>query len=232
VRYGITRTLNAIAVGVTVAPVKLHSETDTVFAAETQVFQIQAVPAQEGEPAGDEVAVIAVVAPATATVTVAAQARYATAAPPTFPVVAERCGVDHVPSPRQNVVALAPPPAFKFVTGKFPDTSVASATDPKVGAPAALPCKTVVVVPTPIVLGVAPAPPPIITAFAVSSADDAIVPAAVKPRMPPLFPAANAVPPRATARRPDEMLPALSVVNPAPEPVKALPALFSVSALP
>ena len=56
-------------------------------------------------------------------------------------------GVAHVPSPRQNVVALAVVPLFKLVTGKFPVTSVANDTAPNVGAPAALPCNTVVVVP-------------------------------------------------------------------------------------
>lgn len=35
-------------------------------------------------------------------------------------------GVDHVPSPRQKVEALADVPLFKFVTGKFPVTPVVS----------------------------------------------------------------------------------------------------------
>jgi len=42
-------------------------------------------------------------------------------------------------------VALVPP--FKFVTGRFPLTSVESATAPNVGAPPAFPWRTVVVVP-------------------------------------------------------------------------------------
>jgi hypothetical protein len=56
-------------------------------------------------------------------------------------------GAAHVPSPRQNVDELALVPLFKLVTGKFPVTSVESATAPNVGAPPALPCSTVVVVP-------------------------------------------------------------------------------------
>jgi hypothetical protein len=57
-------------------------------------------------------------------------------------------GAAHVPSPRQNVDALALVPEFKFVTGRLPVMSLASDTAPKVGAPAALPCRTVVVDPS------------------------------------------------------------------------------------
>jgi hypothetical protein len=55
-------------------------------------------------------------------------------------------GAAHVPSPRQKVVAEAEVPLFKFVTGRLPETSVASATEAKVGAPAP-PCSTVVALP-------------------------------------------------------------------------------------
>lgn len=57
-------------------------------------------------------------------------------------------GAAHVPSPRQKVDELALVPEFKFVTGRLPVTSLESATAPKVGAPAALPCRTVVVEPS------------------------------------------------------------------------------------
>jgi len=56
-------------------------------------------------------------------------------------------GAAHVPSPRQKVAELALVPEFKLVTGRLPVTSVESATAPNVGAPPALPCSTVVVVP-------------------------------------------------------------------------------------
>jgi hypothetical protein len=56
-------------------------------------------------------------------------------------------GAAHVPSPRQNVAPLAPVPLFRLVTGRFPVMSVVRATAPNVGAPPALPCKTVVVLP-------------------------------------------------------------------------------------
>ena len=56
-------------------------------------------------------------------------------------------GAAHVPSPRQKVAALAPAPLAKLIIGRFPVTSVVRFTAPKVGAPAALPCRTVVVVP-------------------------------------------------------------------------------------
>jgi hypothetical protein len=60
-------------------------------------------------------------------------------------------GTPQVPSPRQKVVALAEVPEFKFVVGKFPVTSAVRDTAPKVGAPAALPCKSVVDVPAEVV---------------------------------------------------------------------------------
>lgn len=56
-------------------------------------------------------------------------------------------GVAHVPSPRQKVDELAAVPEFRLVTGRFPDTSVVKTTAPNDGLPAALPCKTVTVVP-------------------------------------------------------------------------------------
>jgi hypothetical protein len=43
-------------------------------------------------------------------------------------------GVAHVPSPRQNVVADAPVPLFKFDTGKLPDTWVDNPILPQLGA--------------------------------------------------------------------------------------------------
>ena len=48
-------------------------------------------------------------------------------------------GAAHVPSPRQNVAELALVPEFKLVTGRFPVTSVDSATAANVGNPPALP---------------------------------------------------------------------------------------------
>jgi hypothetical protein len=70
----------------------------------------------------------------------------------------------------------APVPLLRFVTGKLPVTSAVNDTAPNVGAPDALPCNTVVVVPVlPNVLGATPAPPPITSAFAVNAALDAQV---------------------------------------------------------
>lgn len=48
---------------------------------------------------------------------------------------------------RLPVLELVPP----FATGKTPDTSAVNDTAPKVGAPAAFPCRTVVVVPAEVV---------------------------------------------------------------------------------
>ncbi len=56
-------------------------------------------------------------------------------------------GLAHVPSPLQNVLDDAAVPLFKFVTGRLPVTSALNETDPKLGAPPAFPCNTVVVVP-------------------------------------------------------------------------------------
>jgi len=83
-------------------------------------------------------------------------------------------GAAHVPSPRQNVVALALVPEFKLVTGKFPVTSVESATAPNVGAPPALPCSTVVVVPSDATTLIACKPFPIRRRFAVSAEADVV----------------------------------------------------------
>ena len=51
-----------------------------------------------------------------------------------------------------------------------------------------------------VVLGATPAPPPITKALAVSAADDANVPAAVKAKTPPEVPVVKPVPPRATGK--------------------------------
>ena len=99
-------------------------------------------------------------------------------------------GVAQVPSPRQNVVLDAPVPLFKLATGRFPDTSAVNETAPNVGAPDALPCNTVVVVPVLFnVLGATPAPPPITKAFAFNAALDAQVVPLEKYGIPPLVPA-------------------------------------------
>ena len=85
-----------------------------------------------------------------------------------------------VASPRQNVLADAEVPEFRLVTGRLPVTSAVKDTAPKVGAPLALPCRTVVVVPKlAIGVGVAPAPAPNTNALAVNATDDANVPVAV-----------------------------------------------------
>ena len=52
-----------------------------------------------------------------------------------------------MPSPRQKVEAEAEVPLLRFVTGRLPETSVERTTAAKLGAPPALPCRTVVVVP-------------------------------------------------------------------------------------
>ena len=57
-------------------------------------------------------------------------------------------GLAHVPSPLQNVELEALVPLFRLVTGRFPVTSAVNDTAPNVGAPPALPCNTVVVVPS------------------------------------------------------------------------------------
>ena len=61
-----------------------------------------------------------------------------------------------------------------FASGRLPDTSEASATALNDGAPAALPCSTVVAVPSEASgAGAAPAPPPSTSALAVSAPDAA-----------------------------------------------------------
>ena len=56
--------------------------------------------------------------------------------------------------------------------------------------------------PVVVVLGAAPAPPPITNALAASAADDANVPVAVKASTPPDVPAVSPVPPLATGSVP------------------------------
>ncbi len=59
--------------------------------------------------------------------------------------------------------------------GKMPVTSAVKLTAPKVGAPPALPCNTVLVVPSDdATVGAVPAPPPSTMRFAVSAAEDEI----------------------------------------------------------
>jgi hypothetical protein len=80
-------------------------------------------------------------------------------------------------------------------------------TEPKVGAPAALPCRTVVVVPRePNAVGAAPTPPPRTSALAVNSALDAIVDVEAKYGIPPLVPAVRPVPPLATINVPAKVM--------------------------
>lgn len=78
-------------------------------------------------------------------------------------------GAAHVPSPLQNVEALALVPEFKLVTGRLPLTSVVRLTAAKVGAPAALPCSTVVVEPREATKLIACPPLPNKIRFAVSA---------------------------------------------------------------
>jgi hypothetical protein len=66
----------------------------------------------------------------------------------TLVTLPEPLGVAQVPSPRQNVVRGRWCREFRLVTGRLPETSAVRLTAPKVGAPAALPCRTVVVVPS------------------------------------------------------------------------------------
>lgn len=95
-------------------------------------------------------------------------------------------------------------PVPPLPTGNVPDTSAVRLTAPQVGAPAAFPCRTVVVVPSePRGVGVAPAPAPRTRALAVRATDDAITPAAVKPRIPPEVPDVIPVPPWDTAAVPE-----------------------------
>src|SRR5258707_4646643 len=94
---------------------------------------------------------------------------------------------------------LAPIDAM-LASGRLPLTSAVRDTGPKVGAPVpAAPCSSVVADPFELSeVGVAPAPPPRVIWFSPSAADDAIVPDAVKPGMPPEVPEVMPMPPRAT----------------------------------
>ena len=85
----------------------------------------------------------------------------------------------------------AVPPVPPLPTGRVPVTSAVRLTAPKVGAPAALPCRTVVVVPRlASVAGAAPAPPPSTRALAVRALLEARLAALAKYGTPPLVPAA------------------------------------------
>ena len=87
-----------------------------------------------------------------------------------------------------KVVEVVPVPPLAM--GRVPDTSAVNDTAPKVGAPAALPCKTVVVVPKlPSTVGAAPAPPPSTILLAVNTPEDAQAVPLEKYGMPPLVPA-------------------------------------------
>src|SRR5512139_2625365 len=132
--------------------------------------------------------------------------------------VTDAVGTAHVASPRQKVVAPALVPLLRLVTGRLPVTSAVSDTAPKVGAPAALPCKTVVVVPRePNGVGVAPAPPPRTSALAIRATEEAAVPAAVKPKMPPDVPEVSPVPPCATDAAPVRVCAAFHSLEPTSE---------------
>jgi hypothetical protein len=110
-------------------------------------------------------------------------------APVVLPGVVVPVGVAQVPSPRQKVVAEALVPLFKLPTGKLPVTSVERLTAPKLGVPAALPCKTVVAVPAvPSEVGAAPAPPPNTSWLAVRAAEEESCDVELKKGTPPLVP--------------------------------------------
>lgn len=82
-------------------------------------------------------------------------------------------GVAHVQSPRRNVELDAPVvPGQVFAMGSSPLTSVARATGPNVGNPAALPCRTVIVEPSEASVADACKPPPTMSAFSVSEVAD------------------------------------------------------------
>ncbi len=85
----------------------------------------------------------------------------------TFPLPA---GVAHVPSPRQKVLDDALVPEFRLATGRFPVTSALKLTALNDGTPAALPCNTVVVVPSDPSVWLPWLPEPTIIAFAVKLA--------------------------------------------------------------
>ena len=91
-----------------------------------------------------------------------------------------------VPATIAGVAVPVPPLAI----GRVPLTSAVNDTAPKVGAPAALPCKTVVVVPKlPSTVGATPAPPPSTILFVVNTPEEAQVVPLEKYGMPPLVPA-------------------------------------------
>lgn len=121
-----------------------------------------------------------------------------------FPFVKEPVVVAKVevfPDFEPTVTALAPAPTrgapeVKDVapvpplpTGNVFVTSAVSETELKVGAPAALPCRTDAVVPSePTMLGATPAPPPNTKRFAVNAALDERVAVVSKYGMPPDVP--------------------------------------------
>lgn len=92
-----------------------------------------------------------------------------------------------------------------MATGRAPVTSVVKPTAPNVGAPAALPCKSVVVVPSePSGAGAVPAPPPNTNALAVSAADVLSALEELKYGMPPLVPVVlNVIEPLEVTGEPD-----------------------------
>jgi hypothetical protein len=108
----------------------------------------------------------------------------------------------HVATPDPKAVKPVPP----LPSGRVPDTSAVRLTAPNVGAPAALPWRTVVVVPSdPSDTGAPPAPPPSVRAFAVRAADEAIVLELEKYGTPPLVPDVIPVPPWDTGTVPDRL---------------------------
>lgn len=83
-------------------------------------------------------------------------------------------GADQVPSPLQNVLEVALVPPLRLVTGRFPVTSVESATGPNVGSPDPFPCRTVVVVPSVPSPTMAWSPPPTNIWLVVNAAADVV----------------------------------------------------------
>ena len=78
-------------------------------------------------------------------------------------------------------VAAVVPAVPPLATASVPDMSAVRDTAPNVGAPTALPCRTVVVVPVlPTTTGAAPAPPPNTKAYWVNAAEVAQVDAELK----------------------------------------------------
>jgi hypothetical protein len=114
----------------------------------------------------------------------------------------------HVPSPRQNVDALALVPLFRLVTGRFPVTPVVKGSPvalvkvPLEGVPStppfttnapadptAMPRAVTTPVPVVVVTGAPPAPPPSTIALATRAVEDAQVEVLEKYGMPPEAPA-------------------------------------------